>query len=264
MAGYRTALRFCFSNRVGARRGWISQCSTLERKVDGHQPHHRRAEPAERHPRGDRNPARRRAGEVRDRQGSRARCSSTASCTRRCSIPGNYGFIPHTLSADGDPCDVLVVSQVPVVPGAVIRCRPVGALLMEDEAGGDEKILAVPVDALHPFYTRYPQLSGPAGHHVRADRALLPALQGPGKGQVGHDRRAGRCRRSRAPDHGGIERAFQGLEPKNRRKTDKALEAPAAKSGKKAKVKAATVKTPVKKSKTKKAVKKVTKKKTKR
>lgn len=67
--------------------------------------------------------------------------------------PGNYGFIPHTLSADGDPCDVLVVSQVPVVPGAVIRCRPVGALVMEDEAGGDEKILAVPVDALHPFYT---------------------------------------------------------------------------------------------------------------
>ena len=67
--------------------------------------------------------------------------------------PGNYGFIPHTLSADGDPCDVLVVSQVPVVPGAVIRCRPVGALMMEDEAGGDEKILAVPVDALHPFYT---------------------------------------------------------------------------------------------------------------
>ncbi|MDQ2081281.1 inorganic diphosphatase [Xanthobacteraceae bacterium Astr-EGSB] len=67
--------------------------------------------------------------------------------------PGNYGFIPHTLSADGDPCDVLVVSQVPVVPGAVIRCRPVGALVMEDEAGADEKILAVPVDKLHPFYT---------------------------------------------------------------------------------------------------------------
>jgi inorganic pyrophosphatase len=67
--------------------------------------------------------------------------------------PGNYGFIPHTLSADGDPCDVLVVSQVPVVAGAVIRCRPVGALMMEDEAGGDEKILAVPVDALHPFYS---------------------------------------------------------------------------------------------------------------
>ena len=67
--------------------------------------------------------------------------------------PGNYGFIPHTLSLDGDPCDILVVTQVPVVPGAVIRCRPVGALIMEDEAGGDEKIIAVPVDNLHPFYT---------------------------------------------------------------------------------------------------------------
>src|SRR3954462_228384 len=66
--------------------------------------------------------------------------------------PGNYGFIPHTLSADGDPCDVLVASHETGVPGAVIRVRPVGALVMEDEAGGDEKILAVPVDSLHPFY----------------------------------------------------------------------------------------------------------------
>ena len=57
--------------------------------------------------------------------------------------PGNYGFIPQTLSADGDPCDVLVVTQVQVVPGAIVRCRPVGALLMEDEAGRDEKIIAV-------------------------------------------------------------------------------------------------------------------------
>jgi inorganic pyrophosphatase len=67
--------------------------------------------------------------------------------------PGNYGFIPHTLSEDGDPCDILVVGPHAVVPGAVIRARPVGALMMEDEAGGDEKILAVPADALHPFYT---------------------------------------------------------------------------------------------------------------
>jgi len=66
--------------------------------------------------------------------------------------PANYGFIPHTLSNDGDPCDVLVVSHVPVVAGAVIRSRPIGALKMEDEAGGDEKIIAVPVDKLHPFY----------------------------------------------------------------------------------------------------------------
>jgi inorganic pyrophosphatase len=67
--------------------------------------------------------------------------------------PGNYGFIPHTLAADGDPCDVLVVGQTPVVPGAVIRSRPVGALLMEDEAGFDDKIIAVPADSLHPYYT---------------------------------------------------------------------------------------------------------------
>ena len=66
--------------------------------------------------------------------------------------PGNYGFIPHTLADDGDPCDVMVVGPTAVVPGAVVRCRPIGALMMEDEAGGDEKILAVPVDALHPFY----------------------------------------------------------------------------------------------------------------
>jgi inorganic pyrophosphatase len=67
--------------------------------------------------------------------------------------PGNYGFIPQTLSEDGDPCDVLVISQVPVVSGAIIRCRPLGALVMEDEGGGDEKIIAVPVDALHPIYS---------------------------------------------------------------------------------------------------------------
>jgi inorganic pyrophosphatase len=67
--------------------------------------------------------------------------------------PGNYGFVPHTLAEDGDPIDVLIVGQVSVVPGAVVRCRPIGALLMEDEHGNDEKIIAVPVDALHPFYT---------------------------------------------------------------------------------------------------------------
>lgn len=66
--------------------------------------------------------------------------------------PGNYGFIPHTLADDGDPVDVLVVGPTPVVPGAVIRVRPIGTLMMTDEAGGDEKVLAVPVDKLHPFY----------------------------------------------------------------------------------------------------------------
>lgn len=68
--------------------------------------------------------------------------------------PCNYGFIPHTLSDDGDPCDVLVITQTPIIAGCVIRCRPIGALLMEDESGQDEKILAVPVDKLHPYYTK--------------------------------------------------------------------------------------------------------------
>lgn len=66
--------------------------------------------------------------------------------------PGNYGFVPHTLSGDGDPVDVLVVGRVPVMPGAIIRSRPVGVMIMEDEAGDDEKIIAVPVDKLHPYY----------------------------------------------------------------------------------------------------------------
>jgi inorganic pyrophosphatase len=67
--------------------------------------------------------------------------------------PGNYGFIPHTLSEDGDPIDVLVISSIPVIPGAIVRCRPVGVLIMQDQAGPDEKIIAVPTDDLHPFHT---------------------------------------------------------------------------------------------------------------
>jgi inorganic pyrophosphatase len=58
--------------------------------------------------------------------------------------PGNYGFIPHTLSGDGDPVDVLIANSRAIVPGAVISVRPVGVLLMEDNAGTDEKIVAVP------------------------------------------------------------------------------------------------------------------------
>jgi len=67
--------------------------------------------------------------------------------------PCNYGFVPHTLANDGDPLDVLVAGPVPVVPGAVLRSRPVGVLIMEDDKGEDEKLLAVPVDALHPYYS---------------------------------------------------------------------------------------------------------------
>ena len=68
--------------------------------------------------------------------------------------PGNYGFIPHTLSEDGDPCDVLVANTRAIVPGAVMAVRPVGVLLMEDEAGGDEKIIAVPTSKLTKRYDR--------------------------------------------------------------------------------------------------------------
>ncbi len=66
--------------------------------------------------------------------------------------PANYGFIPHTLADDGDPLDVLVVTPYPVSPGAVIRCRPVGVLNMEDEAGEDAKLVAVPHDKLTTLY----------------------------------------------------------------------------------------------------------------
>lgn len=66
--------------------------------------------------------------------------------------PCNYGFIPCTLSDDGDPADVLVAGHQPILPGAIVRCRPVGVLIMEDEAGQDEKILAIPVTKLDPTY----------------------------------------------------------------------------------------------------------------
>lgn len=66
--------------------------------------------------------------------------------------PCNYGFIPHTLSLDGDPADVLVVTRFPLLAGSVIAVRPIGVLLMEDDGGKDEKILAVPTTKLDPYY----------------------------------------------------------------------------------------------------------------
>ncbi|WP_232630697.1 inorganic diphosphatase [Methylobacterium sp. Leaf118] len=68
--------------------------------------------------------------------------------------PGNYGFIPHTLSGDGDPCDVLVANTRAIAPGAIISVRPVGVLVMEDNAGEDEKIIAVPSRHLTKRYDR--------------------------------------------------------------------------------------------------------------
>ena len=66
--------------------------------------------------------------------------------------PCNYGYIPATLADDGDPCDVLVLSPVPLITGVVVRCRPIGMLGLQDEAGGDHKILAVPIDKLSALY----------------------------------------------------------------------------------------------------------------
>jgi inorganic pyrophosphatase len=66
--------------------------------------------------------------------------------------PAAYGFIPGTLAEDGDPADALVLAPAPVVPGAVIRCRPIGMLQMEDESGQDEKIICVPHDKIHTLY----------------------------------------------------------------------------------------------------------------
>jgi inorganic pyrophosphatase len=68
--------------------------------------------------------------------------------------PCNYGYVPHTLSDDGDPVDVLVITPIPLITGVVVRCRPVGMLKMTDEAGVDAKVIAVPVDKLCSMYCK--------------------------------------------------------------------------------------------------------------
>ena len=69
--------------------------------------------------------------------------------------PTNYGYVPQTLSGDGDPVDVLVITPVPLIPGVVVTCRPIGILMMEDEAGVDGKVLAVPIDKVLSIYTQW-------------------------------------------------------------------------------------------------------------
>ena len=69
--------------------------------------------------------------------------------------PCNYGYVPKTLSDDGDPVDVLVITPFPLVPGTVVTCRPIGMLKMEDEAGGDAKLLAVPIDKILSIYQHW-------------------------------------------------------------------------------------------------------------
>jgi inorganic pyrophosphatase len=119
--------------------------------------------------------------------------------------PGNYGFIPHTLSEDGDPCDVLVANTRPIIAGAIISVRPIGVLMMQDEAGGDEKIIAVPspkltkrydkvkdysdlpsitIEQIQHFFEHYKDLEPGKwvklvgwGDHLEAERLILEAIE---------------------------------------------------------------------------------------
>ena len=75
--------------------------------------------------------------------------------------PSNYGYVPQTLSDDGDPVDVLVITPLPLMPGVVVTCRPIGILKMEDEAGGDGKVLAVPIDKILPIYSQLAEAGRP-------------------------------------------------------------------------------------------------------
>jgi len=78
--------------------------------------------------------------------------------------PCNYGYIPHTLCGDGDPADVLVILPLPLVPCSVIRCRPVGVMMMQDEVGSDEKLLAVPVDKVFNGYSHVHDIAQVSKH----------------------------------------------------------------------------------------------------
>lgn len=78
--------------------------------------------------------------------------------------PCNYGYVPHTLCGDGDPVDVLVILPLPLIPGSVIRCRPVGMLKMKDEAGEDTKLLAVPVDKVFGGYAHIQDIGQVSPH----------------------------------------------------------------------------------------------------
>ncbi|MXO65452.1 inorganic diphosphatase [Altericroceibacterium endophyticum] len=73
--------------------------------------------------------------------------------------PANYGFVPHTLSPDGDPLDALVVAGFPFIAGSVVRVRPIAVLNLEDEHGGDEKLVCVPVDSTFPYHSQISEIS---------------------------------------------------------------------------------------------------------
>ena len=122
--------------------------------------------------------------------------------------PGNYGFVPHTLSDDGDPIDVLIANTRPIVPGAVIKVRPVGVLKMEDDGGGDEKIIAVPSPQADPALRERAQLYRPAGDHAASRSSTSSSTTRISSPASGSRSRAGATppRRKRA-DLEAIERA---------------------------------------------------------
>lgn len=123
--------------------------------------------------------------------------------------PGNYGFVPHTLSDDGDPNDVLGASTRPLIPGAVVNCRPVGVLIMKDEAGQNEKVVAVPVSRLTHRYENvlnYADLPGLAVEQIQHFFEHYKDLE-PGK-WVKLDR-WGDQNEAKALIHEGVERALE-------------------------------------------------------
>ncbi len=127
--------------------------------------------------------------------------------------PCNYGYIPHTLSADGDPVDVLVISPAPLVSGVVVRCRPLGMLRMEDEAGDDAKLLAVPIDKLTGLYLGIsspdhlpPIVLSQISHFFQHYKDLEPGKWVKVRGWVGADE-------ARAEILAGVER-YKGARPK--------------------------------------------------
>ena len=120
--------------------------------------------------------------------------------------PCNYGYVPNTVCGDGDPADVLVVLPLPLIPGSVIRCRPVGVLKMTDEAGSDEKILAVPVEKVFGGYAHVDDLDKVSGHWLE----IVP-------------------RRKHAPGNGGCDNQWQqhcGLAPRLHARPEPGCKAP--------------------------------------
>ena len=122
--------------------------------------------------------------------------------------PANYGFVPHTLSPDGDPLDALVIARSPFVPGCVVRARPIGVLNLEDEHGGDEKLICVPVDSTFPYYADVGEREDLPTIVLQQIEHFFP-LQGPRGREMGAHRQVGRRRRG-AADRDRGDRAVWG------------------------------------------------------